>query len=417
MIWHHQFSVFDFRFSIGQKPDNKQSAIKNQKSKISRMIRHLVFWPVVVVLFALSCAPQDDLPRKNAEDKDDGRNPSMPVVDNKGPLKDRLKATLEHVHARDLQTDYGFWTIFHGVLGMGLDTDLTDPDTRKKIKFIDAIRTGVKIDGMEFDVADDGVDVRIMPGSGMGQGHQDQFIAEMAQWGMKLDQKFLVRGKEYTFADFCRYSRARASVDLKDKQELSWAIIIIGEFYGTDARWTNNQKPAKKLRFEDVVRYELNQPIDTTAACGGTHRLFGLTWAYHRYLQKGGNKAGLWQDVADKIELFKQNAKKYQNRDDGSFSTNYVSDKGSSKDVQTQIGSTGHVFEWLALALAGDELLQPWVQEAAISLCNMILRNQRREIEGGALYHATHGLHIYYDRLFGELPGFQRPLIPLPPKN
>lgn len=377
------------------------------------MIRHLGFGLfVTLVVLGLSCAPQDEThvpPRRTNIDKDSGVNAVLPFEN--ASLKDRLAAALQHVHDRDLLSTHAFWTIFHGVLGMGLETELIDPETRKKIKFTEAIRVGEKIRGMEFDPSVDGIDVRIVEGSGSYQGHQDQFIAEMLQWGMPLNQKFMVRGEERTFADFCKFSKAKASVH--EKQELSWAIIVIGDIYGSDHSWTNRKK--EKLHFDDVVRYELKEPIDT-AACGGTHRLFGLTWAYHRHIQKGGKMTGVWKDVVDKIEQYKLNAKKYQNKSDGSFSSNYVSKPGYAKDVQGRIGSTGHTLEWLALALTDEELRQPWVQEAAVALCNMILENSTREIDGGSLYHATHGLHIYYDRLFGALAGYMRPIIPPPPK-
>src|SRR5262249_9668550 len=135
----------------------------------------------------------------------------------------------------------------------------------------------------------DGVDVEsASPASNLqflAQGHQDQFIAEMAQWGMPRTKTFNVAGRDYTFEDFIRYSKARASTT--QKQELSWAIIIIGQFYGTDVSWIN--KDGDQLHYNDVVRYELDQPINE-AACGGTHRLFGLTWAYHLHMKNGGKK-------------------------------------------------------------------------------------------------------------------------------
>jgi len=65
-----------------------------------------------------------------------------------------------------------------------------------------------------------GLDVETQPATGVGQGHQDQFVAEMVQWGVSPDRKVVVGEKAYTFADFFRHSKARASVT-KD-QELSW---------------------------------------------------------------------------------------------------------------------------------------------------------------------------------------------------
>ena len=82
-----------------------------------------------------------------------------------------------------------------------------------------------------------GVDVETMPGTGVGQGHQDQFVAEMVEWDVPLDTKWKVNDKAFTFADFCRYSKERASVT-KD-QELSWAIVIVSKHFVTDHRWTN----------------------------------------------------------------------------------------------------------------------------------------------------------------------------------
>src|SRR5207244_13586850 len=56
--------------------------------------------------------------------------------------------------------------------------------------------------------------------------------------------------------------------------------------------------------------------------------------------------------------------------------------------------------EWLALALSDADLRQPWVQDAANALALMILDQQDASIEGGSLYHATHGLLLYYARVY-----------------
>ena len=67
-----------------------------------------------------------------------------------------------------------------------------------------------------------------------------------------------------------------------------------------------------------------------------------------------------------------------------------------------RIGTTGHVLEWLALALSDEELREPWVQQAASALSLLILDSGNRPIDSGGLYHATHGLHIYHTRVFGR---------------
>jgi hypothetical protein len=329
-------------------------------------------------------------------------------------LKTRIEAAIKNIESRQLLTTNSFWTVFHGILGQGPETaTLLDPDTNKKSNAIDYIAGGGEIRGMKFiPMGQQGVDVRTGP-QFEGQGHQDQFVAEMVQWGLPPAREFLIDGNKYPFREFLRYSKARARVT--EEQELSWAVIIIGQHFGTDCRWTN--KFGEDLQFEDLVRYELHRPIKT-AACGGTHRLFGLTWVYHLHLQKGGKTTGVWKDVADKITRYKRQARKFQHSD-GTFSTNYVSEPGNAKGAEQRIGSTGHVLEWLALALTDTELKEPWVQDAANALAMLVLDNGQLDIESGALYHACHGLHLYHTRVFGSAAALEKleKIVPLPPKE
>jgi hypothetical protein len=331
-------------------------------------------------------------------------------------LKTRIDAAIAQIRRRELRTDNGFWTVFHGILGLGPSIELVDPETGKHVNALDYIAGGGKLRGLSFKPAPQGLDVETMAGTFTGQGHQDQFVAEMVEWGVAPERKFVVDGKDYTFDDFLRYSKARASVKQQQPQpqELEWAIVIIGTRYGTDISWTN--AAGEELRFEDLMRAEVDKDVDK-AACGGTHLLFGLTWAYHLHLQKGGQTTGVWKDVADRIALYKRRAREQQNVD-GSFSTEYFRDRGSAPDMGQRIATTGHIFEWLALALSDEELKEPWVQGAANALSLMFLENQDKGIEGGAMYHAVHGLIIYSSRVYGtDKLGPLAPHLPLLPKQ
>jgi hypothetical protein len=325
-------------------------------------------------------------------------------------LQGRVRAAILHVRQRDLLVSNSFWTVFHGLLGVGPDVTLLDPDTRKRVGALDYICQGGEIRGLQFIPTANGLDVRLGPFF-VGQGHQDQFIAEMAQWGMPLDRSFQVNGRSYTFEDFVRHAQARAST--QNRQELSWAILIIGQYRGTTISWVNER--GEKLDFDDVVRYELNEPVDS-AACGGTHRLFGLSWVYHLHMQRGGTKTAVWQDLVTKTGEYVQRARRYQNSD-GSFSSRYLAGPGMTRDPQLRIGTTGHVLEWLSLALPDAELGKAWVEEAANALALMILESKAQPIESGALYHATHGLQMYHVRRYGPLPGVPVPLIPPHPDD
>jgi hypothetical protein len=374
------------------------------------------------VAVAVSCAPVDP---SASEDSKGGQTTERvappPPVNIKPPqadagpakpdaLKTRIDAAIEQVRRRELRTDNGFWTVFHGILGLGPSVELVNPETGKRVNALDYIAGGGKLPGISFKPTPSGLDVETMPGSFVGQGHQDQFVAEMVEWGVSPQRKFVVNGNEYTFNDFIRFSKAHASV--KATQELEWALVIIGTHYGTDITWKNDA--GEELRYEDLVRAELDKDVDK-AACGGTHLLFGLTWAYHLHLYKGGQPVGVWKDVADRIALYKQRAREQQNPD-GSFSTAYFRERGNERDPQLRIGTTGHIFEWLALALSDEELREPWVQAAANALAMMFLENQDKGIDGGSMYHAVHGLLIYSARVYGaDQLGPLAPHVPPPP--
>jgi len=371
------------------------------------MRRYLPLLLVPLAFMSVACppAPKDDLTKNKVNVKEDDK----PAIEVPSALKPRIEAAIAQVQSRDLLTTNYFWTVFHGILGSGLDkTMLTDPETQKKTNAIDYICDGGVIKGMQFLLKPEGLDVLTADGSnlqlqGIAQGHQDQFIAEMAQWGMPKDRKFKVGGKDFTFEDFTRFSKMRASVQQKPKQELSWAIIVIAQYYGTDvAPWTN--RFGEKISYDDVVKYELNESIEN-AACGGTHRLFGMTWAYHLHLKNGGKTTGVWRDVEAKIAEYKGLARSMQNPD-GSFSTDYFKSKAHVDDPHLRIGTTGHIVEWLALAMTDEELKEAWMQEAVSRLARMILDMSRDEVDSGALYHAAHGLYLYHTRVYGNPPTF-----------
>ncbi len=361
--------------------------------------------PLVVLVW--SCAPPvEDTSTQTLP----GPTLSRPSQMSEGEHAQHVLAAINQVRERQLRNDNSFWTVFHGILGNGLDTTLLNPDTNQKVPAVDYISAGGEIRGLRFLVTKTGLDVQTGPPF-IGQGHQDQYIAEMAQWGMNINQPYVVNGKEYTYEAFVRHSEARATI--KADQELSWTILIVAQYRGTNYSWTNER--GEKLHLTDVLRYELDQPVDS-AACGGTHRMFGITWAYHLHLLNGGKKEGVWAEAADKIAEQIKKARQYQNSD-GSFSSKYMAGPGKTSDLQNRISSSGHVLEWLALALSDAELKEKWVVDAANAVAGMIVDGADKDIESGGLYHAAHGLQIYYTRRFGQVPGAPKVKIPPHPED
>jgi hypothetical protein len=201
--------------------------------------------------------------------------------------------------------------------------------------------------------------------------------------------------------------RARVNAD----QELSWTIVVVGQYLGTELSWTNSY--GEKLRYEDLIRYEVKANVEQ-AACGGTHRLFGLKWAYNLHQRNGGQPTGVWKDLLDEQAKYQDLARKYQNPD-GSFSTEFFRGPGNAPDMQLRMNTTGHILEWLAYTLPQEQLHQEWIERAVNRLTLMFWEIQNNPMESGTLYHAAHGLRIYYERLFGgEGLGAQKPFLVLP---
>lgn len=321
---------------------------------------------------------------------------AKPVVKVPDSLKQRIELAVEHVRRRDLRTNHAFWTVFHGVLTFGEGLTLLDEQSETRVPALEYMLSGNfelgQVRGMVFIPTKHGLDVQMGP-TYVGQGHPDQFLAILAQWDIPIDRKVYVYQHEYTVRDFVTQAQANAKLD----QELSWTIIALGKYLGTDIEWTN--AAGEKLHYDDLIRVELNASVND-AACGGTHRLGGLTWAYHQHLSRGGKETEVWKQVADKIAEYQAIIRKYQNPD-GTFSTNYFRGPGADPDVQLRLGSTGHQFEWLAASLSDEELRADWMLNAAHALAMMFLDIQSSPVESGALYHATHGLVVYYERLFG----------------
>lgn len=377
------------------------------------MIRWVRWTAAAAALAVAACAPVPAPSNPNAggppEPAADAEQLAVLPAPEPAGARSRIQTAIDQVRRRDLLTTNGFWTVFHGILGLGPSVTLREPGTGVRINAVDYICGGGAIRGMEFTPTPHGLDVRSGP-QFVGQGHQDQFVAEMAQWGMPPDRPFRVYGKDYTFLDFVRHTQMRARVTAG--QELDWAVLVIGQYFGTDAAWTN--AAGERLRLEDLVRYELDQPMDT-AACGGTHRLFGLSWVYHLHRRRGGPAEGVWREVAERTARYRELAQRYQNPD-GSFSTSFFRSPGNAADGQLRINTTGHILEWLALSLSDDELREPWVENAASALALLILDQRDAAVEGGSLYHAVHGLLLYRARAYdaGALGPKGLP-VPLPP--
>ena len=144
-----------------------------------------------------------------------------------------------------------------------------------------------------------------------------------------------------------------------------------------------------------MIREELAQPV-RGAACGGTHRLSGLTLAYKKRQKRGEPVDGEYAQAKRFVKNYQNYAYRLQNPD-GSFSTEWFRGPGKEEDIDRRLKTTGHILEWL-LYVAEEKHLTYWrTVKATNYLANIMWANRYRDWEAGPLGHAIHAL-VLYDR-------------------
>ena len=316
-------------------------------------------------------------------------------------IDEMLRFTLDN--RRLNSRDHAAWQVVHGVLAFGGEFQIEHDG--QLVPALDWLLAGGPLRGWNIrsgGSADKGPIAVLEPGSKEGQGHPDQWLGYLSQTGLGLDEEITAGGRKYTIGDLLE----QAKWDIYQGMEATWTLMAFSVYMPLDAEWTN--KRGEKWTVERVVAMEAGQlgpPEQFDAgdsACGGSHRLFGLTVMINKYLRETGKKPaeleGGWKLANTKIYQAKEIVRQYQ-QPDGTFSVNYFNRPGTSSAIAERIGTTGHTFEVLATCMTQDELQQPWMRKAADQLCQMLEQTKEIELECGGLYHACHGLFVYRERL------------------
>lgn len=324
-------------------------------------------------------------------------------------LRDRVDRAIEFTYTkRHLSTeDQAAWQIVHGALAYGRDFQIYHEG--KLVPAIDYLLGGGALRGWVLRKGDHGLEAVLEAGSKTGQGHEDQWLGYLSQCGLPMDEPIKVGDEAYTVRDLV----TQAQWDLYDGMEGTWTLMAFTKYLPADAEWT--AKDGSKWTIDRLVRMETAQNL-ADSACGGTHRLYALTKALKRHLDEGGtledDPQGTWRQADKKIRDAIRAAREYQ-QPDGSFSTNYFSRAAASPEINTRISTSGHVLEFLMVAVDDDELQKPWITRAVLHLVDCLEKTQNFPLECGALYHAAHGLMLYRERRWGPL----EPLAPGQPSE
>ena len=221
-------------------------------------------------------------------------------------------------------------------------------------------------------------------------------MAYMTMCDLPLDYKFKTSsGETATISDFIN----GAKMEVNDREEITWTLWFLSHYIEPTSQWIN--KDGQPWSMERLVQIE-NGKVVTSAACGGTHGLFALAYARNAFRESGGNLYGPWLEADQKVQRYLEEARANQNPD-GTFSSNYFQGPGYSNDFVKRIGTTGHILEFVCVAVPQSRLHEEWVRRAVTILAHDLIENRQASAECGALYHAVDGLSVYRTRMWPEL--------------
>ncbi len=324
---------------------------------------------------------------------------------NNVPLVSRIDAALERERTQRLlsSSTNAAWQIMHGVISYGSELPLETPD-RGVVSALDYAFHGGLINGFELGLGSTplpktqrtGVTARLEPGSYVGQGHPDQWLAIFAMANVPLETEVMVGDTQRTILDWAR----QAQVDVVNNllNEYSWTLIGLTHYFPNEPQWETAN--GTKVSWEALVEAELTNDLNSSA-CGGTHRLSGLVRALAAKQKLGLPDAPVWQAAQQVVNQSIENARVNRSRD-GSLSSYYFVKPSQSVDLSAELSSAGHIFEFLALALPSEQLAEPWMELAGLRLCDLLDATQAAELDCGALYHALNGLKIYRQRRMAD---------------
>ena len=334
-----------------------------------------------------------------------GQNAPLDPAIARESLCSRIDSVLNHARdARLLNASvHGAWQVVHGILAFGPEFPLAhDGSVSSALEYL--LDDGT-LKGWSLRRGEAGVFAVVEEGSTTGQGHPDQWLGYLSQCGLTgipLDTKLVVAGKQYTVNDLL----TQAQADIKPGQEATWTLMALSAYLPPDTEW--QARDGSTWTTERVVAMEAAADL-SASACGGAHRLYGLVSALNRHIATNSTNtthqrkhppqlSGGWAAADNTIESAIERARRFQQAD-GSFSIHSFDRPGTSADTFAKLSTTGHIFEVLVASLDDQRLSEPWVQRAAQRLITYLEQTADLDVECGALYHASHGLLLYRQRM------------------
>lgn len=337
-------------------------------------------------------------PEGGSEQSSGNAQPLTPELE---ALRDKVRKALAMYYPRHQNTrDNTPWEVMHAIIAYGVDTQLfRDKPNGPLVNAVGWMCYNYPSAGERILFLNRGkVDAR----RGVGvQGHAGQFLAILAQSHVKRDYPLKVEGKDFTLADLIEHEK----ITCEAGTELTFKLIALMHYLDSDEEWTTQD--GQKWSIQRLVREELKAPI-RGAACGGTHRLMGFSYAVNKRMQRGKPIVGEFRRAQIFIQDYHRYTFSLQNPD-GSFSTEWFVRRGNNPDIDRRLKTSGHILEWISFSLSNDELRDPRMIKAVDYVASILVNNDKHTWEIGPLGHGLHALALYDERVFKDAPGAKMP--------
>lgn len=306
-------------------------------------------------------------------------------------LDQPIRQTLAYYHQRpEKAAQRTPWGMLHAILPFNLDANVDANRRYNAIAYLAGNNPNRNL--RMLSVTRGG---RLVARSGVGlQGHQAQMLAIFAQVGVPADYPLYVSGKKFIMNDLVKTEMLAC----KAKEELTFTLIGLSHYLPTDTKWRSAD--GQVWDFEKLLAEEMSQPV-VGAACGGTHRLMGLSYALKQRKLEGLPVTGQWARAETYLKDFEAYAWQLQNRD-GSFSTDWFEGRADNGDLDRKVQTTGHILEWLLFVTEDDRLNDERVTRSVSFLTESLLNERGREWQVGPKGHALRALSVYHQRVFNS---------------
>lgn len=288
------------------------------------------------------------------------------------------------------------WAVMHGMLPFGVEAQVAVGN--KQANAIGWMCSNGKCRVQKLFVPK-GNSFAMAVGPGV-QGHEGQFLAMLAQSHVPSSYPIQVEQTTYHVGDLVQYEMGGC----KEKSELTFKLIGLSHYLPSDQTWMTPDR--KRWNIAKIIEEELDQPI-VGAACGGTHRLMGLTYAVQRRAEQGLPINGQFLRAKQFTTDFVPYAFSMQNPD-GSFSTDWFEQRANDSDRDRKVQTTGHILEWLVYTVPDDQLNDPRILRAIQFLLSQLLDDRNHEWAIGPRGHSLRALALYDQRVFGRSLGRMR---------